>query len=156
LSRDGTKTRQALVIELGRQPSEREIADALDISLEEWQSAKLASTNRNPLSLNAQISNGNHKQADLVMTLENTLVDSKAHILQLNQEDRIELQNAMAQLEDKTREIIESVFFLQQSRQEVAKKIGVSPVTVTRRIQKGVEELMQLLHQQPHILEKVC
>ena len=68
---------------------------------------------------------------------------------QLADEDRIELQHAMLQLEDKTREMIESVFFQQLSRQEVAKNIGVSPVTVTRRIKKGIEELIKVLHQKP-------
>jgi RNA polymerase sigma-B factor len=68
-------------------------------------------------------------------------------VLQLNEEDRLELQHAMAKLEDKTREMIESVFFQQMSRQEVAQKIGVSSVTVTRRIKKGIEELVELLQQ---------
>ncbi len=152
LGRDGSKVRQALMLELGRQPSEMEIADALDISLDEWRSVKLASSNRSPLSLNAQVSSGGH-QSDTAMTLGDTLTDTHAEILQLNAEDRLELQHAMAQLEDKTREMIESVFFLQQSRQEVAKKIGVSPVTVTRRIKKGIEELIQLLDQQSPAFE---
>ncbi|MCM1985198.1 RNA polymerase sigma factor SigF [Lyngbya confervoides] len=147
LSRDGEKKRQALMINLGRQPSEAEIAQALEISLDEWRSVKLAAANRNPLSLNAQVSMGGHQSSDSSMTLGDTLMDAHAQLRQMNEEDRLELQHAMAQLEDKTREMIESVFFQQMSRQEVAKKIGVSPVTVTRRIKKGVEELVQLLHQ---------
>lgn len=153
LSRDGAKKRQALMIKLGRQPSELEIAEALEISLEEWRSVKLASSNRNPLSLNAQVSSGGHQQSDSAMTLGDTLMDTHTQLLQMNEEDRMELQHAMMQLEDKTREMIESVFFLQQSRQEVAKKIGVSPVTVTRRIKKGIEELIQVLQQNSPAVE---
>jgi RNA polymerase sigma-B factor len=149
LNREGAKTRQALIMDLGRQPSEHEIAEALDISLDEWRAVKLSTSNRNPLSLNAQVSSGWHQQADSSMTLGDTLMDAKAQIEQLNAEDRLELQHAMLQLEDKTREMIESVFFQQLSRQEVAQKIGVSPVTVTRRIKKGIEELVHLLHQAP-------
>lgn len=145
LNRDGAKQRQILRLELGRQPSEAEIAEALDVTLEEWRSVKLASSNRNPLSLNAQVSNGGYQQADSAMSLGDTLIDTRAQLLQMNEEDRLELQHAMMQLEEKTREMIESVFFLQQSRQEVAKKIGVSPVTVTRHIKKGIEELVLLL-----------
>ncbi len=152
LGRDGSKARQALMLELGRQPSELEIAEALDISLDEWRSVKLASSNRSPLSLNAQVAMGGG-QSDSSMTLGDTLTDTHAELLQLNAEDRLELQHAMAQLEDKTREMIESVFFLQQSRQEVAKNIGVSPVTVTRRIKKGIEELVELLDQKTPALE---
>jgi RNA polymerase sigma-B factor len=76
------------------------------------------------------------------------LMDVRSTILQGNEEERIELQYALNQLEDKTREMIESVFLHQLSRQEVAQRIGVSPVTVTRRIKKGVEELVGLLQQQ--------
>jgi len=34
------------------------------------------------------------------------------------------------------------------SRKEVADKIGVSPMTVTRRIQKGVDEMIAFLQPQ--------
>ncbi len=42
LSRKGVKLRQALVMELGRQPSDQEIVDALKLSMNEWPSIKLA------------------------------------------------------------------------------------------------------------------
>lgn len=146
LSRDGAKARQALMLELGRQPSDIEIAETLDVSVEEWRSTKLASSNRTPLSLNALVSMGG-KDANSAMTLGDTLVDTHAQLLELNQEDRLVLQDAMAKLEDRTREMIEAVFFQQQSRQEVAQQIGVSPVTVTRHIKKGIGELVQILNQ---------
>jgi RNA polymerase sigma-B factor len=148
LSRDGEKARQALTVELGRQPNEQEIATALNVDLTEWRSVKLASSNRVPLSLNARVPSSSHQQSDTAMTLGDTLMDVRSTILQGNEEERIELQYALNQLEDKTREMIESVFLHQLSRQEVAQRIGVSPVTVTRRIKKGVEELMDLLQQQ--------
>jgi RNA polymerase sigma-B factor len=148
LSRDGEKARQALALELGRQPNEQEIATALAVDLDEWRSVKLASSNRIPLSLNAKVPSGSHQQADSAMTLGDTLMDVRCHIWQGNEEERIELQQALSQLEEKTREMIESVFLHQLSRQEVAQRIGVSPVTVTRRIKKGIEELVGLLQQQ--------
>ncbi len=152
LNREGSKIRQALVMELGRQPSDQEVADQLGLSMQEWRSVKLAASNRVPLSLNARVSSS-HQQSDLAMTLGDTLMDAHSQALKLNEEDRVELQQALNQLEDKTREMIESVFLHQLSRQEVAKRIGVSPVTVTRRIKKGVEELVQLL-QTPQIQPK--
>ncbi len=151
LSRDGAKVRQALTMELGRQPSDQEIADALDLSMQEWRSVKLAASNRVPLSLNARVSSHHHQQSDSAMTLGDTLMDARCQIMQTNQEDRIELQQALDQLEDRTREMLESVFVHQLSRQEVAQRIGVSPVTVTRRIKKGIDELVGLL-QKPTVL----
>lgn len=147
LSRDGEKARQALTVELKRQPSDKEVAAKLNLSLSEWRSVKLATTNRMPLSLNSRVSCNHHQQTDSAMTLGDTLMDARSEIQQTNEEDRLELQHALNQLEDKTREMIESVFLHQLSRQEVAQRSGVSPVTVTRRIKKGIGELMNLLQQ---------
>lgn len=143
LNNEATKVSQTLIAQLGRQPNEREIATALNISLEEWRSVKLATVNRSPASLDARIQSGH--QTEGAMTLGDTLMDAHASFLQGCQEERIELQHALNQLEDKTREIIESVFLHQHSRQEVAARIGVSPVTVTRRIKKGIEQLAEML-----------
>jgi RNA polymerase sigma-B factor len=108
----------------------------------------LAASNRSPLSLNACVSTGSFQQADSMMTLGDTLMDMHSEILQANEEERIELQHALSQLEEKTREMIESVFLQQLSRQEVAQRVGVSPVTVTRRIKKGLDEMVDFLQQQ--------
>jgi RNA polymerase sigma-B factor len=143
LNNEGTKATQALIAQLGRQPNEREIAAALNVSVEEWRSVQLASTNRAPVSLDARIPSG--QQTESAMTLGDTLMDAHASFLQSCQEDRLELQHALNQLEEKTREMIESVFFHQLSRQEVAAQVGVSPVTVTRRIKKGIEQLAEML-----------
>ncbi|WP_225852788.1 sigma factor-like helix-turn-helix DNA-binding protein [Haemophilus parainfluenzae] len=43
---------------------------------------------------------------------------------------------------------MEFVFFKGLSRKEVAEKIGVSPMTVTRRIQRGIDEMIAFLHPQ--------
>jgi RNA polymerase sigma-B factor len=145
LSRDGEKARQELVAKLGRQPNDQEIAAAIDVNLDEWRSVKLASSNRVPLSLNARVSSGTSQQMDSAMTLGDTLMDVRSQIHQSNEEERIELQHALGQLEEKTREMIESVFIQQLSRQEVAQRVGVSPVTVTRRIKKGIDEMVGLL-----------
>jgi RNA polymerase sigma-B factor len=146
LNRDGEKVRHDLVVQLGRQPSEKEIAAALNVDLSEWRSVRLASSNRVPLSLNAHVSSNSSQQMDSVMTLGDTLMDVRSQVHQFNEEERLELQHALGQLEEKTREMIESVFLHQLSRQEVAQRVGVSPVTVTRRIKKGIEEMVELLH----------
>ncbi|WP_404789530.1 RNA polymerase sigma factor SigF [Altericista sp. CCNU0014] len=143
LNNKGVKVSQALVAKLGRQPNELEIATVLNITVDEWRSVKLASINRAPMSLDARIQTG--QQAESAMTLGDTLMDSHSAFLQSCQEERLELQRALNQLEEQTREAIESVFLHQHSRHEVAARIGVSPVTVTRRIKKGLEELADVL-----------
>jgi len=144
LSKDGQKSRQLLSEALGRQPNDQEIADSLKVSVHEWRASKVAAKNRSPLSLDATVS----QQVDSPFTLGDTLLDSRDLALKNLEEDQIQLQQALLQLDDKTREVVESVFLKQLSRKEVAERIGISPMTVTRRIQKGVQQLVTILQPQ--------
>jgi len=143
LQKEGQKVRKVLTEDLGRQPQENEIAEKLNVSLVEWRESKLAVKNRLPLSLDATVG----QQIDSPVTLGDALPDDRYQTFQHLQEDRQQLQGALETLEEKTRTAIEFVYFKDLSRKEVAKKIGVSPMTVTRRIQRGIEQLVGLLQQ---------
>jgi len=141
LQKEAQRVRETLTKALGRQPHDAEIAKELGISIDEWRDVKLAGKNRSLLSLDATISH----QADCSMTLGDMLPDTHYQILQSLEEDRQQLQHALSQLEDKTRKAIEYVFFKNLSRKEVAEQIGVSPMTVTRCIQRGIEQMVVFL-----------
>ena len=147
LQRDGQKVQTALAKKLGHQPTDGQIAEEMGISVYEWREIRMATKNRMPLSLDATVSN----QVDSSITLGETLPDMHYQQLQALEEDRQQLQRALNQLEDKTRDAIEFVFFNDMSRKEVAERIGVSPMTVTRRIQRGLEQMMVYL--QPQTLQ---
>lgn len=144
LQKEAQKRQLSLMRQLGHHPSDYEMADALGISVREWREVKMAHQNRSPLSLDATVC----QQVDSTITLGDTLPDTHYQFLQALEEDRQQIQRALNQLEDKTRAAIEFVFFKGLSRKEVADKIGVSPMTVTRRIQKGVDEMITFLHPQ--------
>jgi RNA polymerase sigma-B factor len=130
-----------LHVELNRQPSDLEIAEALEISLEEWQEIKLACQNRSLLSLDAPIKdedNGASSLADLVP-------DTRYRSFQLAQEDQIRLQLALTQLEKRTRQILEFVFLYDLTQKETAERLGISAVTVSRRVKKGLDLLQRLM-----------
>lgn len=141
LQTQGEKVREALTASLGRPPKDAEIAARLQVSLEEWRESKLATQNRTPLSLDAFVS----QQVDSPVTLGDTLLDTHYQTLQRLDEERQQLQEALNQLEETTRTVIERVFFQDIPRKEVAKQIGVSPMTVTRWIKRGVEQLVSVL-----------
>jgi RNA polymerase sigma-B factor len=145
LNQEGQKIRQALTASLGHQPSEQNIAQHLNLSVEEWRAVRLAMLNRAPLSLSATTHYGHQSSNETSMTLGDMLVDPQEQTRQRIEEDRLELQQALNQLEDKTRQMIEGVFLNQLTRQEVAHQIGVSPITVSRHIQKGIDQLVGLL-----------
>jgi len=144
LQKEGQKRQADLIRQYGRQPSDIEMAAALEVSVQEWRQVKLANKNRMPLSLDATVCH----QIDSSITLGDTLPDVHYQLLQILEEDRQQIQRAMAQLEEKTRSAIDFVFFKGMSRKEVAERIGVSPMTVTRRIQRGVEQMIAYLQPQ--------
>ncbi len=147
LQKEGQKVRVALVKKLGYQPTDDQIAEELGVSVYEWREIRMAVKNRLPLSLDATVC----QQVDSSITLGETLPDAHYQMLQRLEEDRQQLQRALNQLEDKTRAAIEFVFFNEMSRKEVAERIGVSPMTVTRRIQRGLDQMMTFL--QPQTLQ---
>ncbi|MDB9525902.1 RNA polymerase sigma factor SigF [Oscillatoria sp. CS-180] len=142
------QSRQAihtLRTELNRQPTEQEIAGFLDISLEEWSEVKLAVRNRSLLSLDAPMLEEDSDSA----SLSDVLPDPKYRSFQLAEEDRIRLHQALQQLEDKTRSILEFVFLQDLTQKETAERLGISSVTVSRRVKQGLKHLKSLMVSSP-------
>jgi len=142
LARQGRRVGQDVSQELGRALGEKELAELLDISSEEWRQVKLARSNRIPLSLDAPV----NLQEDAAFCLGDLLPDASYQSFCLVEEDRLRLQQALTHLESTTREIIEFVFFQDLTQTETARRLGLSPMTVSRRITKGLRELWQVLN----------
>lgn len=119
--------------QLHREPSEREVSAALGVTPIEWQQIKLAYQNRSPLSLDAPLSleDGSSSLSDLVPDPKHPL----------HAEDTSRLYQAMNVLEHRTREILEYVFLEDITQREVAKILGISAVTVSRQVKKGLTSL---------------
>jgi RNA polymerase sigma-B factor len=127
--------------DLGRIPTDAEVAQALEISTENWQEIKLASKNRSVISLDAPVAdedNGTVSLADL-------MPDPQYRSFQLAQEDQIRLQQALVKLEKMTRQVLEFVFLHDLTQKETAERLGISSVTVSRRVKKGLESLKDMM-----------
>lgn len=124
-----------------RQPTDAEIADVLKISLGEWQEIKLAWVNRAPLSLDMPIQDADENAT----SLGEMVPDAHYHSFQLAQEDQIRLQQALVKLENRTHEVLKFVFFYDLTQKEVAERLGISVVTVSRCLKKGLASLQQLM-----------
>lgn len=146
LYNEGQKVRKQLSTTLGRCPKDAEIAGKLQVSLEEWQDSKLAAQNRSTLSLDTTVI----QHTDCSITLGEVLPDPHATACQQREEERQQLQGAMNHLEEKIKTAVELVFLKELSRKEAAKRIGTSPMTVTRYLQRGTDQLVSLL--QPQVL----
>ncbi|WP_373528791.1 RNA polymerase sigma factor SigF [Nostoc sp.] len=146
LYNEGQKIRKDLSMSLGRVPKDAEIANQLRVSVQEWQETKLAAQNRMPLSLDATAVN----YIDCQITLGEALPCPRSHVLLQEEEERQQLQGAINMLEEKPRMAVEMVFLKELSRKDAAKNIGTSPMTVTRYLQKGIQDLIYYL--QPQVM----
>jgi RNA polymerase sigma-B factor len=125
----------------GREPSSQDIANELGISVNEWYDIKLACQNRSPISLDTPID----QSEDSSTSLGDLVTDHKYQSFQLAQEDSIRLQQALDLLEDRTREVVEFVFLKEFTHREVAETLGISAVTVSRQLKKGLIALKKIL-----------
>lgn len=120
-----------------RIPSDSEIAQHLQIDTSEWQEVKLSHSNRSLLSLDAPMQD----EGDGATSMGDLLADPGYKSFQLAQEDQIRLQQAMAKIENRTRQILEFVFLHDLTQRETAERMGISTVTVSRRVKKGLDLL---------------
>ena len=145
----GQSVTKQLTRQLGRSPNAQEVARVLKISVSEWQECLGIFQQRFVVSLDTAISQrstsrcANQEQSS--MTFLETLADEHLVTKQLQAEEAMALQGAIRQLEPKTQAAIRSVYLERLPRKEAAKAIGISPMTITRRIQKGLKELEVLL-----------
>jgi RNA polymerase sigma-B factor len=126
---------------LGRVPTDAEVAQALEISTETWQEIKLASKNRSVISLDAPVAD----EDNTTVSLADLMPDPQYRSFQLAQEDQIRLQQALVKLEKMTRQVLEFVFLHDLTQKETAERLGISSVTVSRRVKKGLESLKDMM-----------
>lgn len=141
LQRQGVAIARNLQAKYNRQPTDSEVAAALKLSTEEWQEIKLACQNKAPISLDTPV----RDEDECATCLAELVPDPKYRSFQLAQEDQIRLQQALVQLENRTREILEFVFLYDLTQKEVAERLDISVVTVSRRLKKGLDSLKQLM-----------
>jgi RNA polymerase sigma-B factor len=126
---------QQFQAEYQRLPSDTEMAAALDISISEWQEVRLAQQNRRAISLDCPTGDDEgHCMMDI-------LPDHGYRSFQLADEDRQRLRQGLITLEQHTRQIIEFVFFYDLTQKEVAERMNISVITVSRHVKKGVGSL---------------
>ncbi|MFM7365073.1 MAG: RNA polymerase sigma factor SigF [Cuspidothrix sp.] len=141
LQQQAVSISRSLQEKYNRQVTDRELAAALEISVSEWQEIKLAWVNRTPLSLDRPIQG----QEEGTACLGELIPDQKYRSFQLAQEDQIRLHQALVQLEQKTREVLECIFLQDLTQKQVAEYLGISVVTVSRRVKKGLSLLKNIL-----------
>ncbi len=140
----GKTLQKKLTLTLGRAANEEEVAQALGISLAEWQDCLSIGQHRFLVSLDAPLG----IRQDCSSTLVDILPDVRGQAKQSQEEERSHLQVALRQLGERTQAAIEYVFLRELPRKEAARELGINPMTVTRHLHKGLVELETLLRLQ--------
>jgi RNA polymerase sigma-B factor len=127
--------------QLHRQPTDAEVSYALEITVDEWREIKAATRNANPVSLDAPV--GHSEEG--ATCLQDLVPDLQYRSFQLAQEDELRLRQALMQLEKRTCDVLEFVFLRDLTQKETAEQLGISTVTVSRQVKKGLEALRIML-----------
>lgn len=135
---------EILKTKLGRTPTELEIAKELEMPVNRVSEVFEADRRKQLISLDQLVFNNSDAEQSLV----DRLVDNKYQSHQNLQEERMMLYDAVSMLADNLKEVIKLSFFDDLNQGEIAKKIGISQMQVSRRIKKATFELFKIISSQ--------
>ena len=134
---------QNLTARLGREPLDVEIAHELQVSVSRVNEAYEVDRRRTLISLDQALSNDAGSEQSLI----DTLVDGRYQTNQMAKEERLMLAEAIKQLKDGLREVVQLTFYEDLSQTEVAKRLGISQMQVSRRLRAATAELYKIITQ---------
>lgn len=136
-----------MIEELGERPTEAQIAKKMEMPVNKVQEAMDADRRKTTISLDQIIyqddedfSNWSDKIADL--SYEN---------VQSIWEDRMLLTESLENIEPELKEIVHMVYFKDMSQTEIANKMGISQMQVSRKLKKALGLLHDLIQEQQKV-----
>ncbi len=140
---------QKLTEELGRTPTDVEIAEELECPVKRVVQAQDVERRRTPISLDQfQVHDG---QGGDAMYIER-LVDNRYFEFIENRENKLLVDSALTSLKAELKDVVRMTFYEDMSQTQIAEKLGISQMQVSRRLRKALELLYQhLLADHPEI-----
>jgi RNA polymerase sigma-B factor len=133
---------QTLTYEFGREPTDYELAEALDVDTKKIHEAFEVERRRTLISLDQTLSTDNSDDQIFLDTLVDTKYQSFSHL----QEHRLVLQDALKNVSPQSREIIEEIFLNEQTQASYAKRHKISQMQTSRRLRSALAELRRYFH----------
>lgn len=133
-----------LRVELGRDPTNLEIAEVLqDVKPQKIQEAFEVDRRRTLVSLDQSLTM--NSSADNDTYLVDTLMDIKEHKRKDLREDYMMIKEMLEKMRPNLREIIDLIYFKDIPQAEVAERLGISQMQVSRRLKKATAALQDLM-----------
>lgn len=127
-----------MIEEMGEQPTSQEIAKKMDVSEDKIQEVMEADRRKTPISLDQL----NFQENDDFCNWGDKIADLSYDNMQSLREDRIILAESLSSIEPMLKTIVELTYFEDMSQAEIAKKLGVSQMQISRKLRKA----LSLLH----------
>ena len=136
-----SKLVQDLINELGREPTDAEVSEVLQLPQDKIFEAFEVDRRRTLISLDQTLTFDGTSEQLLIDTLE----DGSHQLKFISGEDNIMLTSAIKQLKENLRQVIEMTYYQDLSQTEVARRLGISQMQVSRRLRTATAELQRIL-----------
>ncbi|GLY42962.1 hypothetical protein Amsp01_089850 [Amycolatopsis sp. NBRC 101858] len=120
--------------DLGRSPTPSELATHLELDVDTVREGLLAADAYRASSLEAPIGGG-----DDALTIADQLTDDTSEYTK--SDDRLMLKGALAELSPRDRDIVRMRFVDELTQSQIAERIGVSQMQVSRLLARALEQL---------------
>ncbi|MEB3286139.1 MAG: sigma-70 family RNA polymerase sigma factor [Vampirovibrionales bacterium] len=132
---------QKLTETLGRMPTDLEIAEELECPVNQITQAQDIERRRMPVSLDQFLVS---ESGNETVYLEK-LVDDRDQSQIENRENRMILEKALEGLKDELKVVVRMTFYEDLSQTQIAEKLGISQMQVSRRLRKALDLLSEVL-----------
>ena len=135
------KVMQKLKDDQGNEPSEVVIAEELGTSVGKIKEVIDVERRKQTISLDQIITTG----SDESLSLFDKVADDNHYNLESFQEDKILLKDAISRLDVKLQEVVVLNYFEDMSQTQIAARLGISQMQVSRRLKKSLNNLLTIL-----------
>jgi len=129
-----------LTEKIGNPPTDDEVAEGMNLTSAQVQEAQTVERRVTPVSMNEVSFDG-----DIPFSLEEKIPDKDYEELFENFENRIILNEAIRILDDAEREVIELNFFEGVRQTEIAERLGLTKMQVSRLVKKALKKLFDYI-----------
>jgi RNA polymerase sigma-B factor len=131
-----------LTEQLGRTPTDVEIADELQCPVNKVTQAQDIERRRLPVSLDQFLVNDNGGNETVYME---RLVDQNQTEFTETHENKMVIERAMRSLKEDLRVVVRMTYYDDLSQTEIAERLGISQMQVSRRLRKALDLLSKNL-----------
>ena len=138
IAKQGEKIRKIMLKQGDDNPSDLEISNRLEISLAQWKEAREANRFSVPLSLDMTIAS-----VEGSILLGDSLPDHIERKKASDYEEHQVMYSLLKNLDEKYQQVITLFYIERLNRKKVAELMGVTPMTITRRLKAAIELLRE-------------